>query len=212
MTMVDQTPRSVRALFKDPCMQLAGEVAKALMELADSIRQRRQCSPEILSDHLHQALHDLNAALKSQPKLFLGPNSNATNNMLAMAAAASARQNSSLSSVKTDSSALLQWKAKRAAANEQAKEFADRKSSLRPTLSKIAITSLEFAEALPFAAFASLLVETVARLDLVIDEVEELGRVGNFREFCEGDDKISHKPKSGKDSPLQNHLPSHGVE
>ncbi|XP_057769113.1 aluminum-activated malate transporter 12-like [Salvia miltiorrhiza] len=208
-----QTPRSVRALFKDPCIQLAGEVAKALMELADSIRQRRQCSPEILSDHLHQALHDLDAALKSQPKLFLGPNSNATNNMLVMAAAASARQNSSLSSVKTDSSALLQWKSKRAAAaTEQAKEFVDRKSSLRPTLSKIAITSLEFAEALPFAAFASLLVETVARLDLVIDEVEELGRVGNFREFCAGDDKVCHKPTMGKDAPLENHLPSHGME
>jgi len=36
-------------------------------------------------------------------------------------------------------------------------------------MSKIAITSLEFSEALPFAAFASLLVETVAKLDLIID-------------------------------------------
>ncbi|XP_042050871.1 aluminum-activated malate transporter 12-like [Salvia splendens] len=206
-----QTPRSVRALFKDPCLQLAGEVAKALMELADSIRQRRQCSPEILSDHLHQALHDLDAALKSQPKLFLGPSSNTNNRMLAMAAA---RHNSSLPSAKTDSSALVQWRTKRAAAaaREQAKEFADRKSLLRPTLSKIAITSLEFAEALPFAAFASLLVETVARLDLVIDEVEELGRVGNFREFCAGDDKVCRKPTKGKDASLQNHLPSHGVD
>lgn len=214
-----QTPRSVRALFKDPCIQLAGELFKALMELADSIRKRRQCSPEILSDHLHQALHDLDAALKSQPKLLLGPNANATNSMLALAAAAAARQNSpkdcgaSLSSVKTDSSALLQWQTKRAA-REQAKELSERKS-LRPTLSKIAITSLEFAEALPFAAFASLLVETVARLDLVIDEVEELGRAANFREFCAGDDKVAidcQKPQWGNDAPLQNHLPSHGVD
>lgn len=189
------------------------------MELADSIRKRRQCSPEILSDHLHQALHDLDAALKSQPKLFLGPNANATNSMFALAAAAAARQNSSkdcgasLSRVKTDSSALLQWKTKRAA-REQAKELSERKS-LRPTLSKIAITSLEFAEALPFAAFASLLVETVVRLDLVIDEVEELGRAANFREFCAGDDKVvvdCQKPQWGKDGPLHNHLPSHGVD
>ncbi|KAK9095387.1 hypothetical protein Scep_026856 [Stephania cephalantha] len=54
--------------------------------------------------------------------------------------------------------------------------------ALRPTLSKIAITGLEFSEALPFAAFASSLVEMVARLEIVIEEVEELGRVANFKE------------------------------
>ncbi|KAK6135593.1 hypothetical protein DH2020_030661 [Rehmannia glutinosa] len=111
-------------------------------------------------------------------------------------------------SVKTDSSALLQWK-KSKRANEQAKEMAERKV-LRPTLSKIAITSLDFSEALPFAAFASLLVEAVARLDLVIDEVEELGRVASFKEFSPGDDR--QKTERGNDAPLamENHLPSHG--
>lgn len=54
---------------------------------------------------------------------------------------------------------------------------------LRPTLSKIFMTSLEFSEALPFAAFASLLVEAVARLQHVIEEVEELGRSAHFQEF-----------------------------
>lgn len=55
---------------------------------------------------------------------------------------------------------------------------------LRPQLSKIAVmTSLEFSEALPFAAFASLLVEMVARLDNVIEEVEELGRIACFKEY-----------------------------
>ncbi|KAL3840747.1 hypothetical protein ACJIZ3_025338 [Penstemon smallii] len=211
-----QTPRSVRALFRDPCIRVAGEVSKALIELADSIRKHRQCSPEILSDHLHKALQDLDTALKSQPRLFLGPNANANNtNMLAFAAA-TARKNSSkdlsgvsLSSVKTDSSALLEWKSKRA--TERLKE-AERKV-LRPTLSKIAITSLEFSEALPFAAFASLLVEAVARLDLVIEEVEELGRVANFREFNVGDDQVINitceKTGKGSSAPLENHLPSH---
>ncbi|KAI3446866.1 hypothetical protein Pfo_003531 [Paulownia fortunei] len=215
-----QTPRSVRALFKDPCIRVAGEVRKALMELANSIRNRRQCSPVILSDHLHEALQDLDAALKSQPRLFLRPNTNATTNILALAAAATASRpkssskNSgvSLSSVKTDSSALMEWRSKRAAAagTEQAKEAAERKV-LRPTLSKIAITSLEFSEALPFAAFASLLVEAVARLDLVIEEVEELGRVANFREFSEGDDQVSIicQKEMGNAAPMDNHLPSH---
>ncbi|KAL3499866.1 hypothetical protein ACH5RR_038959 [Cinchona calisaya] len=215
-----QTPRSVRALFKDPCTRVAREVSKALMELADSVKKRRQCSPEVLSDHLHQALQDLDTAIRSQPRLFLGPNTNNnTNNMLALAAA-QARQKSGkelgvsslLTTVKTDSSALLEWRSKRV--SEQAKEN-DRKV-LRPTLSKIAITSLEFSEALPFAAFASLLVEIVARLDLVIEEVEELGTLAHFKEFDPGDEvKIDvncEKMKGDQNAKsLENHLPSHGA-
>ncbi|KAK4404181.1 Aluminum-activated malate transporter 12 [Sesamum angolense] len=138
--------------------------------------------------------------------------------MLAFAAA-TARQKSSkdsgvsLSSVKTDSSALVQWKSRRAAASS-GEQVAERKV-LRPTLSKMAITSLEFSEALPFAAFASLLVEAVARLDLVINEVEELGRVANFREFSVGDAQEAatcEKPERGNGAPLENHLPSHGAD
>ncbi|KAF2316323.1 hypothetical protein GH714_041664 [Hevea brasiliensis] len=132
--------------------------------------------------------------------------------MLALAAA-HARQKQekdhhgvSLSSVKTDSSALLEWKTKRAN-NEQSRE-AERKV-LRPQLSKIAITSLEFSEALPFAAFASLLVETVARLDNVIEEVEELGRIACFKEFKPGDEIV----ETPKVNVSQNHLPySNGAE
>ncbi|THG07932.1 hypothetical protein TEA_023331 [Camellia sinensis var. sinensis] len=210
-----QTPRTVRVLFKDPCIRLAVEVSKALMELAQSIRNRRHCSPEILSDHLHQALQDLNTALKSQPRLFLGPkNKHATDstNILALTAATAAQQKAtgaSLSSAKTDISALMEWKSKRS--SEQAKE--SERKVLRPTLSKIAITGLEFSEALPFAAFASLLVETVARLDLVIEEVEELGRIARFKEFKDGDDEVvevrCERPKMGN---LENHLPSHGAD
>ncbi|KAF2308750.1 hypothetical protein GH714_015576 [Hevea brasiliensis] len=204
-----QTPRSCRALFKDPCIRVASEVSKALVELANSIRNHRHCSPEILSDHLHEALQDLNTAIKSQPRLFLGSNHNQATNMLALAAA-HARQKQekdhgvSLSSVKTDSSALFEWKTKRAN-NEQSRE-AERKV-LRPQLSKIAITSLEFSEALPFAAFASLLVEIVARLDNVIEEVEELGRIACFKEFKPGDE-IVFNCETPKVNVSQNHLPS----
>ncbi|XP_024993690.1 aluminum-activated malate transporter 14-like [Cynara cardunculus var. scolymus] len=171
-----RTPRSVRLLFKEPCIRLVSEVTKALMELADSIRNRRHCSPEILTDHLHRALQDLDTALKSQPRLFLGPNSpNNTAKMLAVVAA-TARQKSEkhLSGLKTDSPRFLD----RISEGER--------RVLRPTLSKLAITSLEFSEALPFAAFVALLVESVARLDVVIEEVEELGRVACFKEFKHG--------------------------
>ncbi|KAG4171444.1 hypothetical protein ERO13_A12G209400v2 [Gossypium hirsutum] len=211
-----QTPRSVRALFKDSCIRLAGEVTKALMELANSIRNRRHCSPGILSDHLHEALQDLNTAIKSQPRLFLGSNNNQANNMLALAAAHAARHNKpendghgvSLSSVKTDSSALMEWKTKRA--SEQAKE--NERKVLRPQLSKIAITSLEFSEALPFAAFASLLVEIVARLDNVIEEVEELGRIACYKEYNPEEDEIIVKCEKPPVDVAKNQLPTHASD
>ncbi|XP_058765052.1 aluminum-activated malate transporter 12-like [Vicia villosa] len=215
-----QTPQSVRVLFKDPCIRLAAEVSKVLIELASSIRSRRHCSPEILSDHLHEALKDLNTAIKSQPRLFLSSKDIQANNMLATMAAAQAgaaeqimkHGKSSLPSVKTDSSALLDWKTKRVSA-EQTKDVEQlpERKVLRSQMSKIAITSLEFSEALPFAAFASLLVETVAKLDLIIDEVEELGRLACFKEYRHGDEFFDSSEKPRVDV-LENHLPSHGGE
>jgi hypothetical protein len=206
----------VRTLFKDPCVRLAGEVSKILIELADSTRKRCHCSPEILSDHLHEALHDLNKAINSQPRLFLGSNNNQATNMLAIAAAQAEKHQKdqsngvSLSSVKTDSSALLDWKTKMATENRQ-REAGERKF-LRPQLSKIAITSLEFSEALPFAAFASLLVELVAKLDHVIEEVEELGRIACFKEYNNHDEHIVVTCARPQRNVAHNHLPSHGTD
>ncbi|KAL6906355.1 hypothetical protein ACP4OV_003956 [Aristida adscensionis] len=91
-----------------------------------------------------------------------------------------------LSSFKTDATTLLERKNTK---TDQPSERAER-STLRPTVSKIAITSLEFSEALPFAAFASLLVEMVVRLELVIEEVKDLEEAANFREFTANDHLI----------------------
>ncbi|XP_039688967.1 aluminum-activated malate transporter 12 isoform X3 [Medicago truncatula] len=203
-----QTPRSVRVLFKDPCIRLAAEVSKVLIELANSIKSRRHCSPEILSDNLREALQDLNTAIKSQPRLFLGSNDIQANNMLATIA--SSHGKSSLSSVKTDSSALLDWKTKSVSAEQtmEAEQLQERKA-LRSQMSKIVITSLEFSEALPFAAFVSLLVETVAKLDLIIDEVEELGRLACFKEYRHGDE-FSVRCEKPRVDVMDNHFPSHG--
>jgi hypothetical protein len=154
-----------------------------LIELANSIKRRRHCSPEILSDHLHEALKDLDTAIKSQPRLFLGSNDNQSNNIVAATIAATqgtTRQTS-------------------------------KKEVVRSQMSKMAITSLEFSEALPFAAFASLLLETVAKLDLIIDEVEELGRLACFKEYTPGDE-FSVSSEKPRDDGLENNLPSHGGE
>lgn len=82
---------------------------------------------------------------------------------------------------RTDAFDLLGWRSKKP--EDLSKD--PNSKSLRRTLSKIAITSLEFSEALPFAAFASLLVEMALRLELVIEEVEELGRIANFKDHHE---------------------------
>uniref|UniRef100_K7MLU1 Aluminum-activated malate transporter family protein n=3 Tax=Glycine subgen. Soja TaxID=1462606 RepID=K7MLU1_SOYBN len=186
-----QTPQFVRVLFKNHCTRLAKEVSKVLIELANSIRNRRHCSQEILSDNLKEALLDLNTAIKSQPRLFLGSNDYQDNNMPVIPGSQEAgKKTNDANGVKTDSLALQECKTKRACTEQEPpKELAERKVLIRPQLTKIVITSLEFSEALPFAAFASLLVETVVKLDSVIEEVEELGRLACFKEYIT-DDKI----------------------
>lgn len=175
-----------------------------LQELAKSISKRYQCSPEILTDHLHEALRELNTAFKAQPRLFIGPATNQTSEMLAQAAAvAASNADKYLSSEKPDSAALLsEWRLSKRASNGVAQVAA--KKVLRPTLSKITLTSLEFSEALPFAAFSSLLIEIVAKLEIVIKEVEELGKKAKFRECnCNrGDNVIVTVLRSGNDDQI----------
>lgn len=63
------------------------------------------------------------------------------------------------------------------------------KTVVNRTMSKAVITWLEFSDALPLAAFVSLLVEVVARLDVVIEQVEELGKIAHFEEIIDDDEK-----------------------
>ena len=147
-----------------------------------SIRRHRRCAPDVLSDHLHEALQDLNSAIRSQPRLFLGSKRACAANkhmLMELNSGNHTASRATLHSFKTDATALSERKN---TGTEQPQEHNER-GMLRPTLSKIAITSLEFSQALPFAAFASLLVEMVVRLEMVIEEVKNLERAANFREF-----------------------------
>ncbi|AED95403.1 unnamed protein product [Arabidopsis thaliana] len=198
-----QTPRPLRGLFKDPCVRLAGEICKVLSELAASIRNRRHCSPEILSDSLQVALQDLNTAIKSQPKLFLGSSQNGN-----VSQGNSGRHNPNVAvsqHINKDTNEAASYQNTGTPRGERMSRFGpnvsfsrlradtlERRSAaatnerkiLRQQLSRIVVlTSLEFSEALPFAAFASLLVEMVARLDNVIEEVEELGTIACFKDY-----------------------------
>ncbi|ESQ39808.1 hypothetical protein EUTSA_v10000866mg [Eutrema salsugineum] len=209
-----QTPRSIRILFKDPCVRLSGEICKVLSELSESLRNRRHCSPEILSENLEIALKDLNNSIKSQPKLFLGSNlhsditnkhlnghvshyndhnpngitsyHNDNNSLNGNVLGQTTQQNDAVSRPRLNSAVLSSSFVGDTSNRRSVKKSAaiGEKRRLRKQLSKIAVMkSLEFSEALPFAAFASLLVEMVARLDTVIDEVEELGTIACFKEY-----------------------------
>ncbi|KAK7343298.1 hypothetical protein VNO77_11942 [Canavalia gladiata] len=186
-----QTPRSIRALYKDSCIKLAEEVSKVLMVLANSIRTNRQFSLQRLSNNLNEALQDLNNALKSQPQLLLGSKNGQKTNASSQAAALpdqKLQENTGLSSsnAKSDLCSPRQRKAKEHSC-EQSRELVQGPKKVLRQMSKNCITSLEFSQALPFAAFTSLLVEMVAKLDHVMDEVEELGQLAHFREFKDDD-------------------------
>ena len=211
--MVLKTPWSIRALYKDPCIKLAEEGFKLLRELANSIRDKRQFCPHILSNDLKEALQDLNNALKSQPQLFLGSKLGRTTYNPTQAPLHHDQKHEedsrvSFSSVTNDSCSPLECKPKEHS-HELSKEV--QKKVLRPQLSKTVVTTLEFSEALPIAAFTSLLLEMVAKLDHVIDEVEQLGRMAQFREFRDGDEIVvtCERPKT---NAAYSDLPSYGEE
>ncbi|WJX15383.1 hypothetical protein P8452_05531 [Trifolium repens] len=216
-----QTPRSIRDLYKDSCIKLAQEVSKVLRVMAKSIKKKRQISLEKLSNNLNEALQDLDNALKSQPQLLLGsrngqsripitPKTPKTPNFFKI----DEDTRITLSSIKSDYCSPVGSKSKEHS-QEQTKEGQRHKKVLRPQLTKTMtmsmITSLEFSEALPFAAFTSLLVEMVAKLDHVMDKVEELGKMSHFREFRDDDyDEIVLTCEKPKMNTAENHLPSYG--
>ncbi|KAF8027228.1 hypothetical protein BT93_E0212 [Corymbia citriodora subsp. variegata] len=180
--------------IQDQCTQLAGEVSEVLVELANSMRNRRHFSPEILSCHLHKALQDLNTALQSQPQIL----SDSMN-----------RKDSGFSlttSFEANSSPLCESKTARPP--EQVNSI---QKVLRPQRSKLVIAGLGLSETLPFAAFASLLVEAVARLDHVIEEAEELGRIARFKEYKAGDDVVVTLERTRSDF-VENLFPPSGTE
>ncbi|CAJ1977683.1 unnamed protein product [Sphenostylis stenocarpa] len=206
-----QTPKSIRALYEDSCIRLGEEVSKVLRELANSIRNNRQFSPETLSNNLKEALEDLDDALKSQPQLVLGSRNSRTTNTPFQAVPHPDKKledtRTTLSSVKNiESFSLRACKSK-----DHTRELS--KKALRPQPSMAAIVSLEFSDALPFAAFTSLLVEMVAKLDRVMDEVEQLGRMAHFREFEDDDgDEVVVACEKPKMNIAQNDLPPYTTE
>jgi hypothetical protein len=190
--------------------------------MANSIRKKHQFSVQILSNNLNEVLQDLDNALKSQPHLLLGSRNGRSRTPRTPKTPTQAttahndnkleeETRTSLSSIKSECCSPVGSRLKEHS-REQTKEVHGHKKVLRPQLSKIITTNLEFSEALPFAAFASLLVEIVAKLDHVMDKVEELGKMSHFREFRDDDENIVVTCERPKMNVVDNDLPSYGAE
>ncbi|KAL4358270.1 hypothetical protein HN51_029636 [Arachis hypogaea] len=171
-----QAPWSIRNKCKNPCIKLAEEANKILKELSNSIKDKRQVCPHILNNGLNKALEDLNNALKSQPQLHFSHT----------LSAGMRAQGPPLPPDSDDGQMPMPQLSK----------------SMSKTMS--VIVGLEFSEALPLAAFTSLLLDMVAKLEYVIDEVELLGRMAHFREYRSEDEfsvRTEERPKPCSELP-----------
>ncbi|XLT10752.1 hypothetical protein HN51_056545 [Arachis hypogaea] len=171
-----QAPWSIRNKCKNPCIRLAEEANKILKELSNSIKDKRQVCPHILNNGLNKALEDLNNALKSQPQLHFSHT-------------LSARMRAQGPPLPPDS-------------DDGQMPMPQLSKTMSKTMS--VIVGLEFSEALPLAAFTSLLLDMVAKLEYVIDEVELLGRMAHFREYRSEDEfsvRTEERPKPCSELP-----------
>ncbi|CAN6486352.1 unnamed protein product [Victoria cruziana] len=159
-----QTPLFLRAFFEPQCTKVGDEISQILAELADGVKNRCHRPYSDLSDRLRSALQSLNSTLKSQPRLFLNAEDGGASLRLSHQSSSRCQSGAAASDVSLPLQKIDEWRVKRVKSWSKDSEH---RRMLRPTLSKIFMTSLEFSEALPFAAFASLLVEAVARLQHV---------------------------------------------
>lgn len=204
-----QAPHFTIAATEKPFTKVGFQVAHVLRQLAESIRSMEQCPPsQILMQNLHDAVQELNTAFCLQSKLFhISQPLCCTDPCISTAKTTNLnvnptqteqepdpepiqifkdvkqnviydqdqhQSNSELSSEELDSPARRQY------------IYNERKQSLSAVTGRLSMKErygVEFAEALPLAAFASLIMEIVARLEHVIEAVHELGKLAAFKPY-----------------------------
>lgn len=203
-----QASHHKRESFKKPCTNVATEVAEVLRQLAESISCMKQCPPsQSLMENVHHAVEELNASFGLQPKLFqvIQPLYSPHNNNFT---AETIDINSNTSKIKAVPDHQIIYILKDTERNNTSEEDKHKSSSVlllpipkdyldsAANVSDIAcesnyISSISghrcmskctYAETLPLAAFASLLMEIVARLEHVIEAVQELGKLADFQD------------------------------
>lgn len=204
-----QAPHFSRRAVRKPCTKVGAEVAQILRQLAESIRCMKQCPPsQALMESVYEAVEELNTAFSLQPKLFhvIQPFYRAAQNL---STEETMNINSNTSQVKADlddesihhilkdseqysyvceedthksSSELLSPTAKdQIDSPRKVSDIACERNYIPSTSRAVYVSKWTYAETLPLAAFASLLIEIVARLEHVIEAVQELGKLAGFQ-------------------------------
>eukprot|EP00253_Pinus_taeda_P026671 PITA_26671 len=202
-----QAPHFTRAALEKPFTKVGLQVALVLRQLAESIRCMEQCPPsQTLMESLRDAVQELNTAFCLQSKLFhfIQPFC-CTDQCLSTAKSMNLNVNSTQTEQDPDRQPirilndvehnLISDQDEHQSSSELSEELDSparrqsidnhKKYALSATgrLSVNDRYGVQFAEALPLAAFASLILEMVARLEHVIEAVDELGKLAGFKHY-----------------------------
>ncbi|GLJ39482.1 hypothetical protein SUGI_0806560 [Cryptomeria japonica] len=190
-----EASRYSRLVFREQCTKVGEKVAEILKELGNSIKCMHQCRASVsMMEELNASVQELNMAFHLQPRLLFHiisknptedhwiPPLNSPQNFTQGIQHDLAQSNESQISKEN---------------NEQISELfpvedheLNRKAESSYLLAAIGhqscknTHSAEFAETLPIATFASLLIDMVNRLEYVIEAVEELGKLAAFKTKC----------------------------
>ncbi|KAH9290349.1 hypothetical protein KI387_034466, partial [Taxus chinensis] len=145
----------------------------------------RRCDSESMMELLKLALWDLQAALHSHPKLLIHSRRWSTKKYLEKGSIEGEYVKFGFDTNKKVLRRLMSWHGEKHDRNSETQTQPH--SHTLPECDNCIINekpmskhSVEFAEALPLATFACLLVEIVARLQHVVEVVDEIARLANF--------------------------------
>ncbi|XP_057826515.2 aluminum-activated malate transporter 10 [Cryptomeria japonica] len=156
-------PSSVKSHMAAPCMQIAAECSKVLIQLADSIKtMTKNPNSDLMIEKMNKAMEELQKCLISHPELF-----NVSKRW---------QINDDDGGNNTDSEAknLLQFSIHKQVKNAE-------KTQKKSAIENSKKTAINFMDGLAVATVACLLKEIVARLSTVIKAVDELGKRANFK-------------------------------
>lgn len=217
-----QAPYLLRKHLKTPCMNIVAESSKVIRELADSIKtMTRSTRIDLMTDRLNSAVEELQNCLMSQPELFIDnkrwqiieetPEHKVVNLKVTPP---SESKNAEFSKIKKAEG--LRGEANKSPnisgqskiwPHEDNPAMDDSALAGKSNVKKYeTIQGVAFMDTLPLATVACLLTEIVARLETVIEAVDELGKRANFKTTV--DDKPIVENNNGPAKfPLTNQSP-----
>ncbi|KAJ7527142.1 hypothetical protein O6H91_16G039000 [Diphasiastrum complanatum] len=200
-----QAPKELRAIFQKDISCVGVGAARVLREWGDCVRTMQRMKTNEVMNQVTKAVKDLQKLLNAHAKLLVDPSTNKASrieehdsNLGAISLVHNPRDASDslwlVSSDKSseDSSSLIvggrSESAPDHATSNETHEFhlnlteTDNNHGLRSSLRTLSgMSRMEGARALSLATFTSLLVETVSRLEYVVDAAEEFAEQAMFR-------------------------------